>query len=458
MTSKDSEFGQFTGPRLAKRIGVFGHVGNGNLGDEAIISAVIQNIKYHDPTAEICGFTINPIDTRERHKIPAFPIRRIDKIQNIVKSYGQNQANTKEVALSANLLQQAKDKLRKIPIIFTLLKSIQRILHILPRCFRESLFLIQCYRSLKGVDLLLIAGSQQLIDYVGAGPWGHPYTLFKWLLIAKIAYTKVAFVSVGAGPVNSSLGKFFIKNSLKLSTYRSYRDNASREYIKLLGISGQANVFPDLAYSLCLKERSTHTVFPKPRIVIGINPVPFNDPKYWVGSSEGAYKTFVRTLADFALWLVQNGYQILFFPTQLNLDPPVIEDIRIAMIRDGITDFELMIIDYSIKSFDDLVSAISMMDLVVATRFHGVVIPYLLNKPTLGIAYAEKTKDLMQQMGQGEYALDIFNLELGLLQDKFLTLESQKELMKEKIQQGVSKNRLALELQYKQAFELLEKH
>ena len=46
----------------------------------------------------------------------------------------------------------------------------------------------------KGIDLLIIAGSQQLIDYIG-GPWAHSYTLFKWTLLAKAVNAKVAFVA-----------------------------------------------------------------------------------------------------------------------------------------------------------------------------------------------------------------------------------------------------------------------
>ena len=63
--------------QYSKCVGVFGHVGNRNLGDEAIIAAVIENIKERLPNANIYGFTLKPIDTTERHGIKAFPIRRL---------------------------------------------------------------------------------------------------------------------------------------------------------------------------------------------------------------------------------------------------------------------------------------------------------------------------------------------------------------------------------------------
>ncbi len=57
-------------------IGVFGHYGNQNLGDEAITTAVIQHVIRHWPAARIRGFSVNPADTSERYQVPAFPIRR----------------------------------------------------------------------------------------------------------------------------------------------------------------------------------------------------------------------------------------------------------------------------------------------------------------------------------------------------------------------------------------------
>jgi polysaccharide pyruvyl transferase WcaK-like protein len=161
-------------------------------------------------------------------------------------------------------------------------------------------------------------------------------------------------------------------------------------------------------------------------------------------------------LADFALWLIQRGYAILFFPTQLRVDPPVIEDIRVLMNQSGIPDIEKNIIDYPVHSFDDLTSAISMTEMIVATRFHGVVLSYILNKPVLGIAYAVKTNELMEQMGQGEFALDILRLELKSLKEQFIVLESQKTTIKKKLAQRISAYRQALDVQYDQVFRLLQ--
>jgi polysaccharide pyruvyl transferase WcaK-like protein len=190
---------------------------------------------------------------------------------------------------------------------------------------------------------------------------------------------------------------------------------------------------------------------------VGINPIPFSDPEYWPGSSIDIYESYVKKLSEFALWLVENGYAILFFPTQLNLDPPVINDIKICMENIGGIDFKRSMIDQPIHSFDDLISAISMTSIVVASRFHGVVLPFVLNKPVLAIMYHKKTFDLMEMMGQSEYALNIHSFDCNSLGKQFNLLESNEKKVKREIERRVSISRQALETQYVQLFNLLEK-
>ena len=68
---------QVAAPR--RRIGIIGHGGTKNLGDEALFATVIQNVRRRLPEAEVIGFTINPADSRERHGIECFPIRRLEE-------------------------------------------------------------------------------------------------------------------------------------------------------------------------------------------------------------------------------------------------------------------------------------------------------------------------------------------------------------------------------------------
>jgi polysaccharide pyruvyl transferase WcaK-like protein len=432
------------------KIGVFGHVGNKNLGDEAIIAAVIQNIRCRHTDAQIYGFTLNPEDTEKRHNITAFPIRRVQNVRaNNIERIGNGSAKTR-----ITLRQKIKSRLKTIPVVYAFLRKINKGMNTFCGALAELRFLVECYHNLKGIDLLIIAGSQQLIDYIG-GPWGHTYTLFKWTLLAKAVKSKVAFVSVGAGPIYSSLGKFFARQSLMLASYRSYRDETSKAFAENLGVSGQHNLFPDLVYSLESNASSNDGSGRGALPIVGINAVPFWDEQYWLGASARNYETYIDKLASFALWVIERGYRVLFFPTQLKLDPPVIVDIKNVLKAKAELDLSECIVDQLISSFDDLVAAISMTDIVVATRFHGIVIPYVLNKPVLAIAYQRKSVDLMTQMGQSEYVVDINSFDVESLKTRFVSLEARSTAIIDEIQHKKSIFRQALQNQYDQLLGLI---
>src|SRR5207245_10006043 len=108
---------------------------------------------------------------------------------------------------------------------------------------QELAFLARSYRTLRGTDLVLVAGSGQLNDYWG-GPWAFPFTLLEWSLMARASGAKMAFLSLGAGPLRTPLGKIFIKQAVRRADYRSYRDEDSRRCIVALGIRGEHLVLP----------------------------------------------------------------------------------------------------------------------------------------------------------------------------------------------------------------------
>ena len=437
------------------RIGIFGHCGNVNLGDEATIAAVIQNVRERHPNWSIFGFTLNPEGTEKQHGIPSFPIRRRSNTHQPAQLYETFLTSPAESDGRGCLVRTLKHYLKRMPLLYNGLKRVRDGMPGFLSCWQEPAFLIRCYKTLRQMDLLVIAGSHQLLDYTG-GPWAFPYTVFKWVLMAKMARVKVAFLSVGAGPIHTRLGRLFARMALSLADYRSFRDSSSFQCVHQLGIDGQNHVSSDLVYSLQLKQASFEWDSSTSLPVVGVNAVPFADPGSWLGADSEKYEQYITTLAQFALWLIQRGYAVLFFPTQLSLDPAVINDIRASMNKLGSGDFAKQIRNVPIRSFDHLVSAIAMMDLVVATRLHGIIFPFLLHKPVLSIAYHAKTKDLMEQMGQSDYVVDIHDFGLEELRARFLALEGCVNAVKEELDLRLPRCQRALDEQYERLFELVE--
>ena len=173
------------------KIGLFGLYGWGNLGDAAHQHAAIEQIRRRCPNAQLYAICPNPPDAEERFQIPAYPISRVPG----PPWPGQH------------------------------IWWIHLIWKIIARIPMEIILWGRTFYHAKGLDLLIFSSGGQLDDYNG-GPWRQPYDVFKWTLLAKFWGAKVAFVSVGAGPVDAWLSKVLFWLSLWLADFRSYRENA----------------------------------------------------------------------------------------------------------------------------------------------------------------------------------------------------------------------------------------
>jgi polysaccharide pyruvyl transferase WcaK-like protein len=87
-------------------------------------------------------------------------------------------------------------------------------------------------------------------------------------------------------------------------------------------------------------------------------------------------------------------------------------------------------------------------DYVVATRFHGALLPLVLEKPVLAIAYHRKSRELLESVGQSDQVIDWRHCELEALQSRFLELERARAAGGTFFRPEILRFRAALELQY----------
>ena len=114
----------------------------------------------------------------------------------------------------------------------------------------------------------------------------------------------------------------------------------------------------------------------------------------------------------------------------------------------SVTPEEGRIIDEPVASVDDLLKQLGSTDLVVATRFHNVLLSLLLNKPVLAISFHHKCSSLMRQMGLSKYCQDINRLNTEELIEQFCDLEKNAEWLKPLIKHKTDEFRTALNEQY----------
>ena len=109
---------------------------------------------------------------------------------------------------------------RKYRGVFYLLKATNAVVRLPSEVFRELSFLVSSRRNIKSFDLLIISGGGQLTGK--DGPWGFPYTIFKWVVLARSAGVRCMFLNVGAGPLTHPLSKFFVTRALRAADYVSF--------------------------------------------------------------------------------------------------------------------------------------------------------------------------------------------------------------------------------------------
>lgn len=400
--------------RRRKKIALFGQFASTNFGNESTLQAFLYHLRRFLPDAEVTCISTGPEATVATHHIDAIPVAEI-----FFKSW-----------VPRNPVSRA---LRKICIG-------------LPS---EPYRWVRGFMSLRHTDMLIIPGTGLLTDAYGLLNWG-PYNLLKWSLIAKVCRCKLLFVSIGVGPIYGTLGKYFIKSMLSLADFRSYRDNSSKQYLEDIGFRADSDrVYPDLVFSLPEAVIPQQDTKKSSRPVVGLG-VMENAGKYGIsGPSDNL--AYLEKLVTFVRWLLAREYDVRLLGGDVG-DVHARQEFRDLLREQSSVCDEGHIIDQPICSVEDLLSQIAATDIVVATRFHGVLLALLCNKPVISISHHHKCESLMRTMGLSDYCLDIRDWNADQLIEKFCDLENNAAKIKPLIREKARESREALDEQYKCIF------
>ena len=410
MAAADAKQEQTDG--TGKTIYFFGHFGSANFGNEITFQAVLCYVRPRLPNARFACICTNPKILAATQKIESIPISR---------NFGAPRKKRRGLA-----------------------RLLRKMFIGVPR---ELLRWFEAFRMLRGVDMLIVPGTGLLTDAYGLQGWG-PYNLFKWSLMARLRRCKIVFLSVGAGPLYSALGRYFVKSALFMADFRSYRDDASMNCLKESGFQTNGDrVYPDLVFSL------PETVFPhnenrrSPRRVVGLGLMVYAG-KYSVAEpSDAIYRRYLETLVSFAQWLLEHDYDIRLLLGEAT-DSNVLEEFK-SLLKTTVGAYdEERVLDQPARSVEQLLPQIAATDIVVATRFHNVLLSLLLDKPVLAISFHHKCDSLMNQMGLARYCQDINHMSAAALIEQFLDLEMNAERLKPVFRQRIEQSRKALDEQY----------
>jgi len=399
-----------------KKITFFGLYGQRNLGNDCTLKVILENMRRYLPDAEFQCVCTGPENVSSRYNISTFPAR--------------------EVTAKANGWRGNK-----------LVRLLRKILIRMPI---EIIHWIKGFKYLKGSDMLAMAGTGLLVDDV-SGPFGFPYYILKWSILAKLRGCKLLFVSVGAGPIYHPLSRWFIKSAISLADYRTYRDDFSKQYIKGLGAdTGDDLVYPDLAFSMPMSMFSD-LIKDDDAVgrVVGVGLMDYKGQGGFGGGAGGdVYGAYIKKMASFVTWLIENNYTVRVIIGDARYDQDAKEDLMKLLEVQGIKEEDGHIFNEPISTKEDLLREIAKSDVVISPRFHNIIFAMIFDKPVMSISYNEKFDELMKDFGLEEYCQHIDVLDVGWLIKQFKKIMSSREEIKASIRHRMAECRRSLDNQY----------
>jgi polysaccharide pyruvyl transferase WcaK-like protein len=397
-----------------QRISFFGLFGQQNLGNECTLQAMIYNVRKHFPDAELKCICSGPEDVRLRHNVPAFPMKE---------------------------LPDATWPRQNNP----LMRFLRKVLIRMPM---ELLGWVRAFTILKGTHALIVPGTGFLTDAITTS-FGLPYDIFKWSLMAKLCRCKLLYVSVGAGPIYRPLSKWLIKSALSLADFRSYRDESTKECLTSIGFpTHNDQVCPDLAFNLPEAAIPGEDDHKGHRPVVGVGLMHYTGRLGVERPRNGIYSAYLETLVVFVRWLLSREYDVRLLTGDVLYDAAVVEDFTALLKQYASTNDKGHVINEPVCSVEGLLIQLAATDIVVATRFHNVLLALILNKPVISISFHHKCASLMSEMGLSEYCQDINDLDSDRLIEQFKELEKNAASLKPRIKRKSEQHRKALDEQY----------
>ena len=401
------------------KIAFFGNFGTQNLGNECTLQAILGQLRKHAPEVNAECICPAPDDAAVIHNIAA------------------RQMSYRNATDLASRVSPWRDH----PVT----RLLRRIFVRIPR---ELVEVVRAFRILKGTHMLIMPGTGMLADF-GSSPFGMHYELAKWSLIAKLRRCKILFVSVGGGRLRHPLSRWFIKSALSFADYRSYRDAFSKAYLDRIGIpTSRDSLFPDLAFSLPRPETARDAG--KGR-VIGVGLMEYYGQGRTAEDKEQIYQQYLDNVTTLVGWLLARKYTVRLLIGDVVYDKRVRQDVIERLNKNTVYE-KSQLISEPLSSVDQLLAQLMTTDMVIATRFHNVVLALLLGKPVVSISYDEKNDLVMASVGLGDYCHSIERIDVDTLVKQFIALQDNASALKTRIEHKVKEFRSALDTQYEAIF------
>ena len=355
------------------RVGLFGLLGSGNIGNDGSLEAVLGHLRAEHPDAVVDALCGGPEAVTARYGIPA---TRLNWYR------GEYRTASRAGAVAAKGLGKFVDVVRTAAWT-------------------------------RRHDVVIVPGTGVLETTLPLRPWGFPYSLFLLCATGRLFGTRVALVGVGAAAIGNRPTRTLTRWSTRLASYRSYRDTMSRDAMRAMGVdTARDEVYADLVFALPAP-RASEPPGPPGTVCVGV--MDFHGSNDERDRAEEIHRRYLDGTTRFVRALAGDGRPVRLL-TGDELDVPVA-----GAIRDAV-DSPLVTVART-ASLADLMKEMAAADTVVATRYHNLVCALKVGAPTLAVSYSAKSDTLMAEMGLGEYCHPAREADADRILQQFRELE-----------------------------------
>lgn len=336
---------------MKKHVFITGYYGFGNTGDEAILQAMISNLRSLQPDLRITVASARPDQTAAQHGTDAILWSNAHEILNTIRT----------------------------------------------------------------ADLVLIGGGGLFHDYWGIDPAtvltdNHSGIAFYTTsaLLANLYSKPLMVYGVGVSELVSEHGKQFTKVTCDAANAVTVRDERSRDLLRSIGVAKdniEVTADPAFAIPVCDKIQNKANL---PGRSIGIALRNWNigvHPDFWERELAAAIDQIVQNEA----------IEVELFPFQKftgELEDDVAVSRR---VRDRANSkAHITIVDENLSPCE-LLARIAQCDLILAMRLHGAIFGMIANVPVVALSYDVKLDDLMDRAGLADLCIDLKGLEADRL-------------------------------------------
>lgn len=397
----------------APRVGLFGILGSGNIGNDGSLDAVIAFLRHRRPDAELGFLCMGPDRVRQRYGGPATHLQWCDT---------RDPGASRSRAILHKVVGKVVDPFRTLAWV-------------------------------RHYDLVIVPGMGVLEATLPLRPWGFPCSLLWLCASGRLTRTRVALVSVGANIIHQRATRWVVTRAARLAHYRSYRDELSRDAMRRMGVDVSADhVYPDLAFALPAPPASREASG-----AVGVGVMAYyggNDDR---DRADEIHRAYVEVVKRFVRRLVDDGRPVRLL-TGDEADETVVAEILddLREHRPGLDPSRVTA--EPTRDLHTLIRRMAEVDTVVATRYHNVLCAVKLSKPTLSLGYARKNDVLMASMGLGDFCASARSVDYERLVEKFRRLEDRRDALVPTLRRRNQDNAGRLEEQFTALSALVPTH